>query len=164
MKFKCVDATSAVDLTEGKIYNGRLYGNDKMVTLTDDKEELGTYCYERFEKIEEFKTYKGWEILKMIDEGKLKEGDKYINNNDREFTVEGWLEPTVKAFVTDIFTIKEKEYMTFMDAVKTGKKFKHKDMEGECKTFGVILSNLAHCYTDDVVSKMVQEKAWEVLN
>jgi hypothetical protein len=111
-------------------------------------------------KVEKPKTYKGWEILKMIDEGDLKEGDKYINNNDREFIVGAWLEPTVKAFTTNTFTIKEKEYMSFEEAIKTGKKFKHKDWDGYYNFIESIKK--VSWKSDTHIDQMLEEKVWEV--
>ncbi|MDF2804877.1 MAG: hypothetical protein K0S61_4782 [Anaerocolumna sp.] len=112
-------------------------------------------------KVEESKTYKGWEILKMINEGELKDGDKYIRNDSAIFEIGAGLQPNTKSWAKDTFTIPEKEYMTFEEAIKHKKIFKYKDWE--CyRGVANAMSKLGTTYTNEEIEEMINEKAWEV--
>lgn len=137
--------------------------NDRTYCNLNDEEEIK--YIENIRLVEEKRTYKGWEILKMIDEGKLKEGDEYIrleykkDNEDlmpiMHFSAgKDKVTPGVQSLLRDVFIIKEKEpvYMTFDEARKLGIP-KHKDI------------NIGYDYgkfsANDFV-KMMDQKVWEV--
>lgn len=111
-----------------KIFNSfiKFYPMDNSMTWDDFKDgtnlKSGKWL-NVYEWIEESKTYKGWEILKMIDEGKLKDIDLIRKQSTgADYDVKGIKHKAYAAnlFIGNTFTIKEKEYMTFYEAKKLG--------------------------------------------
>lgn len=155
MKHKVGDTvTIRKDLIAGKRYGGKNINNTGRMNKYFGKQATITKVYVDFYDLdidngwwswtdkmfeEKPKTYKGWEILKMIDEGNLKEGDKIISDADivyivDHFTNQRYLNSTNSnriltplALQLRTFTIKEKEYMTFDEARKLGIP-KHKNL------------------------------------
>lgn len=128
------------------------------------------------ELIERSNTYTGWQILKMIDERELKEGDKLINDCDATYIIdfdnteeklylryedENLNIPTSKALQFRTFTIKEKEYATFDEARKSGKKFKYKKWD-TYEDLLRVLWYLLYKHSNEEANNMLDEKAWEV--
>lgn len=134
---------------------------------------------------EEKKTYKGWKILKMIDEGELKEGDELVDDwENTEYIIESkYGNPILKfknnkeldvifdTLLLRTFTIKEKECMTFDEARKTNKNFKYKDWGfGYLTLLGVLreLDKITEGYSLkekdklDYYNNIMNEKAWEI--
>lgn len=127
-----------------------------------------------YEYIDE-KQYQGWEILKMINEGKLEEGTTLIDDwNATEYTIKkkydhlilafkstNGLDVIVDSLLLRTFTIKEKEYLTFDEARKSQKRFKHRHMNDYSYNIWMVLKQLSfYCPSD--INKMLDEKAWEI--
>lgn len=129
----------------------------------------------------ESKEYYGDEILKMMREGKLKENDRLFGKYDdsdksiNEFIIENdgnnlclkeiinhtnWHTKEIDFWqlLHVIFTIKEKEYFTFDEARKSGKKFKYKTWNNY-RNIQEVCRKLPGCME---INKMLDEKAWEV--
>lgn len=124
--------------------------------------------------------FRGWQILKMIEDGKLKERDIVIWHNgarqiqeDYDVSEIGTLVNTETGKEIDVsylshciahsyFTIKpkEKHYLTFDEAIKTGKQLKHKSWNA-FHSLNYALNMLAHDY-EDTVRQVLSERAWEV--
>ena len=124
------------------------------------------------------KKYKGWEILKMLDENKLKEGQviiaKYLGQEFKlkiniqvsssgekmKILCHNTEEPVlIGDLMLATFTI-PKSYLTFDKARKAGKRFKHKDWDNY-KTFRDVLAALG-IYAAYDINQMLDEEAWEV--
>lgn len=101
------------------------------------------YQYNQYIKLykwigEESKQYYGDEILKLIREGKLKEGTELINE-------------------------KEPECMIFDEARKSGDKIKYKTWD-KFMLLDDVLECLFTNYTDKQIHSLMDEKSWEVEN
>lgn len=132
------------------------------------------------EDVQNQKTYEGWQILKMIKEGKLKEGQELTailsneeiglfvvtigDNNtyylrdikDEEEDVDSW------DLLNMTFVVKEKEYLTFEQARKTGKKFKYKDWDNYYPLVNVILKFPYLIQNNNDMNKLLDDKVWEI--
>jgi hypothetical protein len=121
----------------------------------------------------EKREYKGWEILKMINDDILKENDELLWNNTLLLYIdkygnliyEGENTEAGNSILNSIFTFtikeKEPEYLTFDEARKTGKKFKYKTWRYYYYGLHDILDILTY-HSDDKINRMLDEKAWEV--
>jgi hypothetical protein len=155
--------------------------NNKIIQVSDN--QLLSFINELYgdrkvyEWIEEPKQYKGWEVLKMIDEGDLKEGSELISDYGYGYIVKkfGSQDNTLvlsnksdsitylqsPALQMRTFIIKEKEYLNFDEARNSNKKFKYKDWNS-FMTIGDIMFKLCSDYHDAEITKLLNEKAWEV--
>ena len=90
--------------------DSKLYG--EVIEVIEKKKEV--------EKVEETKTYKAWEILKMIGEGKLKDNDIIISKGGAQSSVAVLKRDnySVENLMNDGFRIKEKEYYTLAEAIE----------------------------------------------
>lgn len=127
------------------------------------------------------KQYHGEEIIKMIREGNLKENDNliayingeeetifvirtdsngrfYIQEIDSEYDdIDSW------DLINMTFSIKEKEYLTFTEAIKSGKKFKHKDWRNiDCMTTKEIFNFIIHSGFNESLIEQLDKKVWEL--
>lgn len=141
-------------------------------------DEILIKSFNVYEWIEGPKIYYGDEILKMIREGKLKEDTKVIFQGDFgdypkfEYKVRpfecgclglsqdgGIIKGNILSFGT--FIIQEKEYMTFDEARKSGKRFKHKSMDVFSYRIWDVLKQFEG-YSSNDINTMINEKYWEV--
>lgn len=107
------------------------------------------------------KQYTGIEILQMIKDRKLKDGDTYKIVGGLNFKVGGNITPTMASFLNDKFTIiKQKEYITFNEARKSNKMFRYKGWSG-FYTLKDTLEYLSTC-SYETINKMLDEKSWEI--
>jgi len=137
-----------------------------------------------FEYIEEVELpakpqtqFTGWEILKNIDEGFLKEGTKFINEYGVTYIVKKEYENgkdrlylglcndehyvTSQALQFRTFTIKAKEYLTFDEARNSGEPFKHKNMMDFNDDIWEVFEQL-RIFGSNKINKMLSEKLWEI--
>jgi len=132
------------------------------------------------ELLKKSNTYTGWQILKMIDEGQLKEDMKIIWHNGEDIHREEFVlrndrclystkyhkEANISYFIHAIgqgyFTIKEKEYVKFDEARNSGKRFKYKEWN-EYRYVGKVLYELSK-RDNNTINRLMNEKAWEVKN
>jgi hypothetical protein len=167
VKYKCLTPITS-SFTKNKIYEMDFLQNDNMFVVKNDTNDYVTIfphiLNKYFEKVkEEPKTYYGDEILKMIREGELKEDAILISiSKGGTGTVNMFGQFTFNQFKEfepfEIFV--EKEYITFDEARKSGKKFKHKDMK---KYHGSIYSVFEELVDlgNIKINQMLDEKAWE---
>ena len=132
------------DIFQNSINNGTWLDVYEWIEENKDVEQKETVSviYKTITQVPQ--RYSGIEILQMIKDGDLKEGDKFIGymptsgNQDGVFTVKSgakyfYIEDDKDEnmdswdLLNMTFIIKTKEYMTFDAARKTGKKFKHVD-------------------------------------
>lgn len=152
-----------INITEENIYvypeNGTI---GPWVTNINNPAFGKDYWLTAYEWIEESKTYKGWEILKMIDEGKLEENTILVSCGKSAGTLEMFLNGGIELMKSNepFVIFKEKEYMTFIEAIKTDAKFKYKTWDNYDTLEEAIydLSNLSN----EQIGEMIKEKAWEV--
>lgn len=112
---------------------------------------------------------KGWEILKMIDEGKkniafekangtrmgcLIDGNGYLRYEDGSINV------SYAYLMENEFVIKKK-YLTFDEARKSGKRFKHKQFGCDYMRLHEVIGTLRN-FSDKAIDELLDEKAWEV--
>lgn len=173
--FRCIEGVGD-SFIKGKKYEAKAT-NDGYYDFINEYGSTHTISpvFLKIHFIEEKKTYKGWEILKMIDEGKLKIGDKLLTDTksnveikektfgENKQAVITWdNEEVLSCFlIARTFVIKEKEYMTFDEARKSGKRFRHKDMLGKYYSLNSVFYHLAVHHSSGV-RRMLDEKAWEV--
>lgn len=152
---------------DGTKFIAQCSGNESLVYIKGDellKENNHIYCHlndeeeikhiENIRFAEQKKTYKDWEILKMVREGRLKNGDKFKRVNGDMFTVGDYITPNWFSEIEFEYELIEKEpiYMIFDEARKLGIP-KHKDINIGYD-YGKISAN-------DFV-KMMDQKVWEV--
>lgn len=151
------------------IDRGRLmWDDDELELLEDDKEESNTYY--------------GDEILKMIREDKLKEGDRlsgYYTDSERvDCDLIVHKNPNDTLNIQDVneqedidswdlinmtFSIKEKERVTFTEAIKSGKKFKHKDWRNiDYMTTKEVFNFIIHSGLKESFVEQLDKKVWEL--
>lgn len=150
------------------------YGHNSVYEYIEDAEDR------KKEKILS-RVYKGWEILKLIDENRLLQKTKLISDTDIEYEIiefngylciggkdnEGNIDfPTSPGLQARTFKI-VKEYMTFDEARKLAMKepsycrFKHKEMSKFYNIYNV-LDWLKTNRNQKCINKMLDEKLWEV--
>ena len=78
--FKTVSTKEALKYVSPMKWNENVY-NGKMKVIIESK--FKRLCVKESSK----KLYEGWEIIKLLSEGKLKEGTKLINNNNWVYEV-----------------------------------------------------------------------------
>lgn len=156
-------------LERHNIDRGRLLWNDDELELLEDiKEENAT------------NTYHGDEIIKMIREGSLKENDKLIAyiNGEEETTFIIKTDSNGRFYIKEVdseyddvdswdlinmtFSIKEKEYLTFTEAIKSGKKFKHKDWNTIYMTTKEIFNFIIHSGFKESLIEQLDKRVWEL--
>lgn len=133
------------------------------------------------EILEKSNIYVGWQIAKMMAEKQLKNGMKLIwhgNLIDNEIIfdiIHGGhvirqdskqmmeVQFLINNLDTGYFTIKEKEYITFDAARKSGKKFKYKEWD-TYEDLLRVLWYLLYRHSNEEANNMLDEKAWEVEN
>lgn len=126
------------------------------------------------------KQYHGDEIIKMIREGNLKENDKLIAyiNGEEETTFVIKTDNNGRFYIKEIdseyddvdswdlinmtFSIKEKEYATFTEAIKSNKKFKHKDWNTIYMTTKEIFNFIIHSGFKESLIEQLDKKVWEL--
>jgi len=152
-----------VKLTYNKEYGiGILIDEIGLYTFTtifneDYNIKVYEYIEEKIEKIIPLPSlieYRFWQIMQMIHEGNLKDEDiiTEIHYGDN-YKIENLLNDcTIKNFINSLFTIKEKEYLTFNEAKKLGTP-SHKE-------FGDYLHEDFYCIKD-LITEM-DKKVWEV--
>lgn len=122
------------------------------------------------------KQFKGWEILEKIDKGELKKGTELVSDVGYTYIIyefqpnnpviafknlDGTITyPESPALQNRTYTIKEKEYLTFDEAFKSNKLFKHKNFP-RLGTIHYVLNEL-NGYVCEAIMSMLNEKAWEV--
>lgn len=134
MKVRYINNEGLTNVTKGNIYKVLTDANTDYVIL-DDLKKLYCVPKSRFEVVEEESTtekevFKGWEIIKMCEEGKIKNGTILQDLDDEHFTVFNGViidgekenfdsnhETTSSFFVRNRFRIIKKEY-TFEEAFK----------------------------------------------
>lgn len=123
--------------------------------------------------------YYGDEILKMIREGKLTEGDKLTGHYADEECVDCRLmvykNPNDTLNIQDIdeqedidswdllnmtFQLKQKEYLTFDEARKSGRRFKYRNWI-QFQNLREVMLDLSN-YDGGSISILLNEKAWEI--
>lgn len=200
MKGKLLSLKEVMKLSEGskiwvedllEIYKGKVNkvikeNNEVFLFPIDNYEKEGKWTIipessdidrmKIYEWIEEPKVYYGDEILKMIREGKLKNGQKfnlYCNNVKQIGVIIELNNKNILAYSDDKenpiksddllmfkFGLIEKEYMTFNEAVKTGKDFKYYTWGSYMSLTDIILE--LKDIDEDRLEEMFKEKLWEV--
>lgn len=171
-------------LSEDTMWNN--YENKTVYNCENFKIEYSDINFYKFKKKKKIILYKellqniyiGWEIAKMIAEKQLKEGIKFIwhgNLIDNEiiFKVHRGLlvredskrmmevQFLINNLDTGYFTIKEKEYVSFDEARKSGKRFKYKEWN-TYEDLLRVLWYLLYKHSNEEANNMLDEKAWEV--
>lgn len=160
------NAESKDYISKYKIYEW-IKNNNKFEKEIDNRKDF-------FKTIPEI--YYGDEILKMIREGKLKEGQKfnlYYNNikqvnvivelnNENMLVYSDDKKTPIKSSDLLIFKFKpiEKEYFTFDEAVKIGENFKYYTWSAYLPLIDVIFE--IKDINEDRLEEMFKEKLWEV--
>lgn len=147
------DNNNKLSFTEEDYYKNELHL--KVITfkqlMKSDKPEVG-------------KQYKGWEILKMIEGGKLKDEDVVTDRKGEDNEVGYLIHNRVIDYITQYqpFTVKtpEKHYLTFDEARKTGKKFKYKGWDKYCNLNDIL--NFLSGMDNKVINNRLDECVWEV--
>jgi hypothetical protein len=165
MKVECIDATiTSSNLTKGKIYDViQIKTNEKCyILLDDDKDKVycPTSCFKIVEEVN--KTYTLIGILQKIVNNELKDDD-IIKLNEASSKVKEFkrLRIPFEALKINGYTIKEKEYLTFDEARKIGKKFKHKNWINFVD-INSALYIISEKYIRDSINEILDEKSWEV--
>ena len=141
MKVKCINNENCFGvLTKGKVYEV-LAQDSANYKILDDLGLIKWFPKKRFEVVKEESTiekaaFKGWEIIKMCEEGKIKNGTILQDLDGEHFTVfngviidgerekfDSNYETTSSFFVRNRFRIIKKEY-TFEEAFKAYKEGK----------------------------------------
>jgi len=152
-----------------------------------EKEDINLITYKQLMEPEPAETtgadkhYMGWEILKMIEDGKLKEGDTIVWHNGIDSLQGKFCINSFKTVVDEAgefidisyfchrikqsyFTAEHKEvkYLTFDKARHSGKKFKLKTWECDYKSLSDVLATLYTCYLEDKINSLLDQEVWEV--
>lgn len=149
--------TGFVILNEGEF---SLYKFKKVYNKTNEIDKTG------------IRKFTGLELLQLIDAGLIENGTMFIaEDNSQILLMENELIPqngqmmgTIIDFLKEVFVIKlkEKKYITFDEARKSGKKFKHKTWN-RFRNLSGVLATISYC-KDEKINELLTEKAWEVEN
>lgn len=125
------------------------------------------------------KQYTGIEILQMIKDGQLKEGAELLgympdgiqdgimrirDSGNGRLYIENVGDRDTDAWdlINMTFSIKEKEYISFDEARRSGKRFKFKGWEIYCDLKDVLIMMIG-C-SNDIIQELLNNKVWEVEN
>lgn len=167
-KVKCINGAKYI--TAGKIYDVVNETEDSFRIIYDDGDSTWYIWYNKsyFREVdkEQPQTYKSWEIVKMIQDGILKDHDIIIDKYNKWYRVKDIRtgEYETDLFFDDednVFTIRTRKYVTFDEAIKSKKYLKYKEWN-VFESLKDALYKLGDQYLSREINNMINEKAWEI--